>query len=147
MTSDLLLGIDVGTYETKRVLVMPDGKVVASEVVPHTLIFPPARWAEHDPEGTWWGDVTRVSQALLATEGVSPEQFKALGVSTIGPDVLPVDENPQPLRNGILSGEDTRAVEEIAEMNERFEADHISNSSGNALSSQATGPKILWIKK
>ena len=53
-------------------LVAPGGKVVATEVMPHTLFFPRAGWAEHVPEGTWWGDATRVSQALQATEGVSP---------------------------------------------------------------------------
>lgn len=147
MTTDLLMGIDVGTYETKGVLVTPEGKVVATEVVPHALIFPRAGWAEHDPEATWWGDVTKVSRALLGTEGISPDQVKGLGISAIGPDVLPIDENFQPLRNGILYGVDTRAVDEIAEMNERFGADYIFNTCGNALSSQATGPKILWIKK
>jgi xylulokinase len=147
MTTDLLMGIDVGTYETKGVLVTPEGKVVATEVMPHTLIFPRAGWAEHDPESTWWGDVKNVSKALLATEGVSPDHIKGVGISAIGPDVLPIDENFQPLRNGILYGVDTRAVDEIAEMNERFGADYIFNACGNALSSQATGPKILWIKK
>jgi xylulokinase len=48
------MGIDVGTYETKGVLVNADGAVVATEVQPHTIIFPRAGWAEHDAEGTWW---------------------------------------------------------------------------------------------
>ena len=147
MATDLLMGIDVGTYETKGVLVTPTGGVVATEVMPHELIFPRAGWAEHDPEKTWWGDVTHVSKALLATDGVSPDQIKGVGISAIGPDVLPMDENFQPLRNGILYGVDTRAVDEIGEMNDRFGEDHVFNSCANALSSQATGPKILWIKK
>ena len=147
MSDALLMGIDVGTYETKGVLVTPDGVVVATEVMPHTVIFPRAGWAEHDPEGTWWGDVCAVSKKLLQTDGVSPSQVKGVGISAIGPDVLPIDENFNPLRNGILYGVDTRAVDEIAEMNERFGEDYIFNACGNALSSQATGPKILWIKK
>lgn len=147
MTTDLLMGIDVGTYETKGVLVTPQGEVVATEVKAHKMIFPRAGWAEHDPEDTWWGDVRDVSRALLAHDGVSPDLVKGLGISAIGPDVLPIDENFQPLRNGILYGVDTRAVEEIEEMNARFGEDYIFNACGNALSSQATGPKILWIKK
>ena len=147
MANELLMGIDVGTYETKGVLVTPQGEVVATEVRPHVVIFPRAGWAEHDAESTWWGDVAHVSKALLATEGVSADHVKGVGISAIGPDVLPMDENFQPLRNGILYGVDTRAVEEIAEMNARFGEEHIFNSCGNALSSQATGPKIMWIKK
>jgi xylulokinase len=147
MKTDLLMGIDVGTYETKGVLVTPEGKVVATEVHPHKMIFPRSGWAEHDPEETWWGEVRHVSQALLKTQGISADHIKGIGISAIGPDVLPIDESFKPLRNGILYGVDTRAVEEIAEMNQRFGADYIYNSCANALSSQATGPKILWIKK
>ena len=147
MSQDLVMGIDVGTYETKGVLVTAEGAVVATEVKAHTIIFPRAGWAEHNAESTWWGDVAAISKALLATAGVSPADVKGLGVSAIGPDVLPMDENFQPLRNGILYGVDTRAVDEIAEMNERFGEDYIFNACGNALSSQATAPKILWIKK
>lgn len=147
MATDLLMGIDVGTYETKGVLVTPQGAVIATQVKPHAVIFPRAGWAEHDAEATWWGDVVNVSKALLATEGVSPDQVKGVGISAIGPDVLPMDENFNPLRNGILYGVDTRAVNEIAEMNAQFGEEYIFNACGNALSSQATGPKILWIKK
>lgn len=48
---------------------------------------------------------------------------------------------------GILYGVDTRAVNEIDELNAKFGEDTIFNATANCLSSQATGPKILWIKK
>ncbi len=147
MAQELLLGIDIGTYETKGVLVTPQGKAIASIAVPHKLLFPHAGWAEHDPEKTWWGDFVTVTRELLKTEGVTASDIKAVGVSAIGPDVLPIDEKFNPLRMGILYGVDTRAVTEIAEMNARFGEDVIFNECANALSSQATGPKIMWIKK
>lgn len=78
MADDLLLGIDVGTYETKAVLVTPAGKVVATAVKPHTVIFPRAGWAEHDAEATWWGDVVFVTKALLATEASPPTRSRVL---------------------------------------------------------------------
>ena len=143
---DLLLGIDVGTYETKGVLVTPDGRVQASAAIGHSMIFPRAGWAEHDPESTWWGEVRDITRTLLAGAGVAAGRIKGVGISAIGPDVLPVDEQLRPLRNGILYGVDTRAVDEIAEMNARFGEDAIFEASGNALSSQATGPKVLWLK-
>jgi xylulokinase len=146
-SDDLLMGIDVGTYETKAVLVTPQGKVVATEVRPHSVIFPRAGWAEHDAEGTWWGEVAQVCSALLTTDGVNADRIKGVGISAIGPCVLPIDENLQPLRNAILYGIDTRALLEVAEMNEQFGEDRIFDACANALSSQATGPKIMWIKK
>jgi xylulokinase len=147
MGQDLLLGIDIGTYESKGVLTTPQGKVIAQATIAHKLLFPRAGWAEHDPELTWWGDFCNLSKQLLLTEGVSPSDIKGVGVSAIGPDVLPIDENFNPLRMGILYGVDTRAVEEIDELNAIYGEDIIFNATANTLSSQSTGPKILWIKK
>ncbi len=147
MSREILLGIDIGTYESKGVLTTVQGEVIAQAAIPHKLLFPRAGWAEHDPELTWWGDFCNLTKQLLATPGVSPIDIKGVGVSAIGPDVLPIDENFNPLRMGILYGVDTRAVKEIDELNAQFGEETIFNATANCLSSQATGPKILWIKK
>lgn len=147
MPQDLLLGIDIGTYESKGVLTTISGEVVAQVAVPHQLLFPRAGWAEHDPELTWWGDFCTITKQLLSTPGVVAADIKGVGISAIGPDVLPIDENFNPLRMGILYGVDTRAVKEIDELNEKYGEDEIFNATANCLSSQSTGPKILWIKK
>jgi xylulokinase len=147
VTESLLLGVDVGTYESKGVLVTVDGEVRATASHPHKVLFPQAGWAEHDPEETWWGDVVTIIRRLLATPGVEPAQVKGLAISAIGPDVLPIDADLNPLRMGILYGVDTRAVDEIALMNEWHGPERIFAACGNALSSQATGPKILWLKR
>ena len=146
MPQDLLLGIDIGTYESKGVLTTITGEVIAQVAVPHQLLFPRAGWAEHDPELTWWGDFCTITKQLLSTPGVVAADIKGVGISAIGPDVLPIDENFNPLRMGILYGVDTRAVKEIDELNEKYGEDEIFNATANCLSSQSTGPKILWIK-
>jgi xylulokinase len=110
-------------------------------------LFPRAGWAEHDPELTWWGDFCAITKQLLSTPGVVATDVKGVGISAIGPDVLPIDENFNPLRMGILYGVDTRAVKEIDELNAKYGEDEIFNATANCLSSQSTGPKILWIKK
>lgn len=147
MSQDLLLGIDIGTYESKGVLTTISGEVIAQVAVPHKLLFPRAGWAEHDPELTWWGDFCAITKQLLSTPGVVATDVKGVGISAIGPDVLPIDENFNPLRMGILYGVDTRAVKEIDELNAKYGEDGIFNATANCLSSQSTGPKILWIKK
>lgn len=147
MPQDLLLGIDIGTYESKGVLTTITGEVIAQVAVPHKLLFPRAGWAEHDPELTWWGDFCTITKQLLSTPGVVAADIKGVGISAIGPDVLPIDENFNPLRMGILYGVDTRAVKEIDELNAKYGEDEIFNATANCLSSQSTGPKILWIKK
>jgi xylulokinase len=71
----------------------------------------------------------------------------AVCVSGLGPCVLPCDAAGHPLRPAILYGIDTRAGAEIAELNDRFGADAIAARGGSRLSSQAAGPKLLWLRR
>ncbi len=141
------LGIDIGTYELKGVLVDADGRVLASAARPHELIVPRAGWAEHRAEEDWWGDFVWLCRKLLADSGLDASEVKAVGASAIGPCMLPVDADGAPLMNAVLYGVDTRAAHEIDELTASIGADRILSHSGNALTSQAVGPKILWLKR
>ena len=141
------LGIDIGTYESKGVLVDSEGRVLASAARPHGLIVPRAGWAEHRADEDWWGDFVWLSQRLLSESGLDASEVKAVGASAIGPCMLPVDADDAPLMNAVLYGVDTRAAREIDDLAERIGADRILAHGGNALTSQAVGPKILWLKR
>ena len=143
----LLLGIDIGTYESKGLLVAPDGRLVASHAVPHELLLPRQGWAEHDAESVWWGDLRKLTEALLTKARANPKDILAVGCSTIAPDMLPVDEGGTPLRQAVLYGIDTRAQAEIRELEERIGERTIFDRTGNALSAQSVGPKILWLAR
>lgn len=140
------LGIDIGTFESKGVLVDEQGKVVAQAARPHKMLVPQAGWAEHDPDQDWWGDFCFLSKALLAESGVKPKDVRAVGTSAIGPCMLPVDAEGNALMNGVLYGVDTRAAKEIEELNATLGEEKILDRCGNALTSQSVGPKILWLK-
>ena len=141
------LGIDVGTYESKGVLVDAEGGVLAKAARPHELIVPRAGWAEHRAEQDWWGDFVWLSQKLLADSGLQASEVKAVGASAIGPCMLPVDAVGAPLMNAVLYGVDTRAAHEVEDLTASIGADRILSHGGNALTSQAVGPKILWLKR
>src|ERR1700728_3507989 len=141
------LGIDIGTYESKGVLVDADGRVLASAARPHELIVPRAGWAEHRAEQDWWGDFVWLCRKLLADSGLDASEVKAVGASAIGPCMLPVDGEGAPLMNAVLYGVDTRASREIEDLTAGIGADRIFSFGGNALTSQAVGPKILWLKR
>ncbi len=141
------LGVDVGTYETKGVIVRGDGSIVAQAARPHQMTVPRPGWAEHDAERDWWGDFVFVTKAMLTESGVAPSSIAAIGCSAIGPCVLPVDRDGRPLMNAILYGVDTRATAEIAQFNAQIGQDVIMKRCRNALSTQATGPKMLWLKR
>jgi xylulokinase len=141
------LGIDIGTFESKGVLVDGDGGIVASAARPHKMLVPQAGWAEHRPREDWWGDFAAISRQLVADSRVAPSEISAVGASAIGPCMLPVDADGEPLMNGVLYGVDTRAANEIAELTEAIGADVLLDRCGNALTSQSIGPKILWLRR
>ncbi|WP_158594214.1 FGGY-family carbohydrate kinase [Cohnella faecalis] len=141
------LGVDIGTYESKAVLTNLEGRIVHHEVISHQMIVPKPGLAEHDADGVWWHDFCLLVERILQATRISSDQIKAIGCSAIAPAVLPVDREGKPLRPAILYGIDTRAVEEIRELEHRFGHANVFQRCGNDLSTQAVGPKILWIKK
>lgn len=142
-----LLGVDIGTYSSKGVLVDAEsGDVVASHIIEHALSMPKSGWVEHDPDRIWWGEFASICQNLLAESGADPDRIKGVGVSGIGPCVLPVDAQGNALRAGILYGIDTRATAEIDQLEKTLGRERTFRLSATHLSSSAAGPKILWIK-
>ena len=144
--AELLLGVDVGTYSSKGVLTELDGTVLQTHVVEHTVDFPKPGWAEQNADAVWWRDVQTVCQALLSGD-YSGKDIAGVALSAIGPCLLPLDGDGKPLRKGILYGVDTRASAEIDLLNERIGEETLYEFSGTSLTSQAIGPKILWLKR
>jgi xylulokinase len=147
MAGQLLMGIDVGTYSSKGVLCSTVGETVAERQIEHGLSVPRPGWAEHDADGVWWDDVCAISRALLADAHVAADDVAAVAVSALGPDLVPLDARGQALRPAILYGIDTRAGQEIADLNERFGAQEMTDLSAMCLSAQSVGPKILWLRR
>lgn len=142
-----LMGIDIGTYSSKGVLVAEDGAVAAGHVIPHTIDMPRPGWVEQDADGSWWHDCVAICRQLLAQSGIDSRHIAALGISSTSPCVLPVDAGGRPLRPAILYGIDTRATSEIAELEAELGAEALFDRYGVKLSSQSTSPKILWLRK
>ena len=139
-------GIDIGTYESKGVLIDGSAAVIAYHACPHSLEAPQPGYAEHDAEGVWWHDFCEITHNLLKKSGIAPSQIKAVGCSTIAPCCLPVDGNFKPLSKAMLYGVDVRAHEEILWLTERFGGDEILRRCGSPVSSQSAAAKVLWLK-
>ena len=72
------LGIDVGTYESKGVLIDEDCQIVADQAVKHELENPRPNYFEHDAEKVWWGDFCKLSTTFLVTTFIiSPRKICA----------------------------------------------------------------------
>ncbi len=134
MKTDLLLGIDVGTSGAKAVLVQPSGKIIAQALVEHSTYNPKPDWVEQDMQKDWWEDPTRVIYKVLQTEGVKPEQIRAIGVCGVFPAMGPTDGEGNPLCGAILYS-DNRSVAEVVEVNQ---------ACNLRLSSEELTPKLIW---
>ena len=142
--NELLLGLDIGTSSSKGVLVTPDGSVVARADRPHGLSIPRPGWAEHDVIADWWvGAVAIMRELTAAAQG----PIVGVGASGLGPCLVPAGADDSPLRPAILYGIDTRATAEIAELTARYGPDEILRRGGSVLTSQAVGPKLLWLQR
>ena len=75
------LGIDIGTFESKGVLVDSRGKIVGSVAKPHKMIVPQPGWAEHRAREDWWDDFKFITRAVLDQTGVAPGDIQAVACS------------------------------------------------------------------
>lgn len=145
-SSQLYLGIDIGTFSSKGVVVDSCGKIIAEESVPHDMESPQPNYFEHDAEAVWWHDFCLLSNKLLQNNLVRGKEIAAVGASTLGCDCLPVDENLRPLRKAILYGIDARAGEEIDYLTGVFGEDLVKQYFGRPIASGDIATKILWIR-
>ncbi|MEP6463875.1 MAG: FGGY-family carbohydrate kinase [Frankiaceae bacterium] len=143
--TQLLLGIDIGTGSSKALLATPGGDIVATRTREHAMSLPRPGWAEMDAEGVWWNEVAGLCQELVTHAAGQP--IAGVAVSGLGPSLLPCDAQDRPLRPAILYGIDMRATRQIAELTNRLGEDRIVARGGSALSTQAIGPKLLWIRQ
>lgn len=147
MQKKYLLGVDIGTYESKGVIWDAEGKVLNIQVSLHLLKIPKPGWAEHDPIEDWWMDFCSITRRLIKQTGIDPHEIAAVGCSSIAAALVPVDERCNPLRNAILYGIDTRSAPQIEELNRTIGVNRIKEVCVNQLSVDSIGPKILWIKQ
>ena len=148
MAKKYLLGVDIGTNETKGCLTTLSGEVILSAKREHQLIIPAPGFAEHDPVKQWWPEFVSIISEFIAKAGITSEEIVAVGVSTIMAAVTFLDDNLNPLRNAILYGIDTRSVKEAQELTEAIGSEKLSKiCQVSECSTESFGAKILWVKK
>ena len=142
------LGIDIGTFESKGVLVDATGRIVASAAKPHKMLVPQPGWAEHRPREDWWDDFTFISRKLIADSGIAPSDIRAVGTQRHRAVHAAGRCGRRAADERACSTASTRrAAKEIEELTAAIGEDMLLDRCGNALTSQSVGPKILWLKR
>jgi len=134
LSSDLALGIDIGTQGVKGALVTPEGVMIAQHLVEHGSLTRQPDWCEQDMHHNWWVNSAIVVRKLLETDGVRPEQVKVISVSGLYPAMGPTDGEGNPIAPAILYS-DNRSTAEVYEVNQAL---------GLQLSGEELTPKLIW---
>lgn len=144
MTFRCTLGVDIGTSSSKGVLVNADGVIVATATRAHDVSRPRSGWVEMDAR-IWWDEFVAIALDLQADPAAKGVEIVAVGVSGMGPCVVLADERDEPVRPAILYGVDTRAGAQIGRLTDELGEHEVTRIGGSTLTSQAAGPKIVWI--
>ena len=135
------VSIDLGTTTCKCRLYTPEG-VVASFAREFDL-FAEGYRAEQNAND-WWTMVKMGITSVCGEAGV--RKVDAIGISSQGISVVPVDSAGTPLMNA-LSWLDNRATAETSEIEREFGADWIFANTGKRLLPCYTLPKVIWLMR
>lgn len=94
---ELLMGVDIGSTNTKAVVFDPAGNVISEGSAETRLSYDAAHptWTYWDPEDLWRGAKQAISTAVAGLKG--EDRVVALGCSCFSADFVPVDAHLQPL--------------------------------------------------
>ena len=140
------LGVDIGTCESKGVLVDESYAVAASASQSHVIENPRPNYFEMDAE-IWWKDFCAIAKDLMRQLSLKPEQIVSVGTSVMGCDCLPVDKDCRPLRKAILYGIDARAERQIEALTRELGEQGVLELFGHKPDSDDVACKILWLKE
>lgn len=139
---EAFLGMDLGTTFLKTTALNESGeRILEMRSNAPDVLSPRPGWTEVNPF-EYYFKFRRFIRKAMRTLGARRIN---LGLSSMAPVMIPVDETCYPIYNGILYN-DTRSAEEIREI-ERDYGEIILNENGNAVNAQQWLPKLLWLKR
>ena len=137
-----LLSVDIGTGGARSVLFNETGEIISSAYQEYSFVSPRPGWAELDGE-TIWEALRKTVRRMANQHG---KQIKALCLSCISNNIVPVRQDGTAIRNGILS-QDNRATQETAVVRDTIGETEYFKIRGGRLRPASGLCKIIWLKK
>lgn len=138
MTSDVALGIDVGTTSVKVLLLDQNGGVLQSASSPHSIAEAEGR-VEVDAEDWWHSFCTALAQ--LDTDA---HRIVSIGFSGNMSSIVLVDDALVPLRPAILLA-DSRGAAQLFELGDELTT-RIVTATGNIPETVFSLASLLWLR-
>ncbi len=140
-----LLGLDIGTTGAKAVVFKENGEVIGKSYREYPLYVPSPDQCEIDP-GEVWEAVKQVVPAAVKQAGTI-DPVRAVGISTLGDSVTPIDKNGNFLTRTVIGAADRRAVQQARWIEGRFTREELFEKTCAPLHAFCTLPKAMWFRE
>lgn len=141
--NSLLLGIDIGTTDTKCSVYDLRGNVISNAMREYPMILPQAGWVEEDPE-EWWNATKNCVHQCISSDSIA-NNIAAIGISCTN-SFIPVDKSGNALYNAILQI-DQRTTKETEWILNNIGEEKIFDITCNRIARGTFSlPTLLWFK-
>jgi xylulokinase len=131
-TDGFLLGIDLGTTCTKAGIFNYEGKLIGlGQSSSYDVYSPAPGWSESDPDALWEALIASIHDAY-AKANIQGSDIQAVGLTTIFPAVIPLDQYANPMYPAILYS-DQRSMRQVAAIYEKISQEKYQRITGNIL--------------
>ncbi len=144
--NELIIALDFGTSNLKGAVFDIYGKEYAFESIGYSLYTPADSIVEIDV-GLYWNNIISILKKLSEKLGKKAKNVIAIGTSSHGETIVPIDNNGNPLRNAIV-WIDTRTTSEVEEIASHFNPEDTFKITGCPEADTSwPATRILWIRK
>jgi xylulokinase len=143
VTEELVVGVDVGSQGTCAQAIAPDGELVATAYVPHTLSYPQPGWAEQDAR-EWLGAVAQALAEVCRT--VDPGAVRAVSFGSQLDGMVTADVAGEPLGPALI-WMDRRAGAQCEAVAGRIDPEGLRELTGCNLDPGHVAAKIAWLRE
>lgn len=139
----LIVGIDVGTTETKAILVGERGDLLSESSSELPLIQTKENWIEQDIQVIWKKTAKVIENCI---KDIDRRRLLCISVTGQRETICPLDRNFEPLRKAI-SWQDARGWKICKTMKQELGFEEIYKITGLPVNTMPCASKIAWIKE
>lgn len=141
--TEVLIGIDLGTTNTKTIVVDADGRTLALAAREYAVETPRPGWAEQQPT-TWLQAAAETLREAIAASGVSPAHVAAIGLSGQMHGAVLLDGHGQPVRLAII-WPDQRAAAQVERVYQQVGREQLGRWTANPVAAGFMLVSWLWL--
>jgi len=144
VSTNCLLGIDIGTSSLKSLLLDFDGSIIASTAKEYNFDVPETGYAEQDPV-VWWDALVCTIREVMLVSGITAESICGIGFSGQMHGMVALDKELRPLRKAILHC-DVRSKKQCLDIDALFPDNALSRISLNPVFPGMQLLSLLWMR-